>query len=320
MPQLDESLASELRLRLIAYGPGKSRKTWWAGTAAEAGFNVILLDGEQGAGILKNIAPEARKRIYRIDLQDTRTRDVMAETLVYFCKLNSTFFDEVKRQRVSVANENCIQFDWSRLDGNTVVVVDSYSALVWSLVLRYCRENSIDLSAAEKTEWEGYRWCGQLATWILTQLSQLPCHLIVIGHQEVYEKRKDGVVEWARTQMKSVSGPHAMQLAKMFDDVLYFSIQGQTTYIDARPAADRDGGGRYLPPKRYTFDELKFANLCKEAGVQLPPADLIPVTELLKVQQPVQSQQSTLLKGGNTQPQQQTNILQPKQTTTTLKI
>jgi len=289
VPTLDDTLANNLRLRLIAYGPGKTRKTWWAATAAEVGFNVILLDGEQGSGILKQIQPEARKRIYVLDVQDTQGKAVMAEALTWMCKLRSSFYDEVKKQRVTVANENCIQFDWSRLDSNTVVILDSYSALTWSLVVRYCAEQQIDLSDAQKTDWDGYAWCGNLATWLLQQLSLLPCHLIVIGHQQAYEKYsgngRDRKLDWTRMQMRSTSGPHAMQIAKMFDDVLYFTIQGQTTYIDARPAGDRDGGSRNLSPKRYTFDEFKFKDLCKEAGVALPPKDLIGVKELLQVAQ-----------------------------------
>ena len=86
MPELDTSLDEQIRLRLLLYGPAKTKKTWLAGTAAEAGFNVLLLDNEQGAGILRNLSPEARKRIYRIDIQDDGKRAVAAEFITYFCK------------------------------------------------------------------------------------------------------------------------------------------------------------------------------------------------------------------------------------------
>ena len=46
MPTLEAKSNEEsgMLLRELFYGPPKTRKTWLAGTAAEAGFNVILID------------------------------------------------------------------------------------------------------------------------------------------------------------------------------------------------------------------------------------------------------------------------------------
>lgn len=285
MPSLDSTLNSDLRMRIMLYGPPKTKKTWWAGTAAEAGFNVLLLDGEQGAGILRQLSPAARKRIYRLDVQDLPGRAIMAEFMTYFLKYPKFNWDETAK-KFSTGKpqaESTIVLDRAQLlNENTVVVVDSYSALVWSVVVRYCVENQIDLSDASKQEWEGYRWSGALLTWMVRSLVQLPCHVILLGHQEMYEKRKENKVEWSRLQMKSASGPHAMTIANNFDDVLYSSVAGSSFYIDARADKDRDGGARFVEPKRYDWNELSIAALCKMGGIPLPPADLPLIGDIIQ--------------------------------------
>ena len=52
MPGLENTLQNIL-LRSCAYGQAKRRKTWWAMTAAEAGFNVLDLDLEDNHGDLR---------------------------------------------------------------------------------------------------------------------------------------------------------------------------------------------------------------------------------------------------------------------------
>jgi len=284
MPTLPTSLDEQVKLRLLLYGPAKTKKTWLAGTAAEAGFNVIYLDSEEGFKIFKHLSPEAQKRIYRIDITDTLKRAVACEFMTYFCKYDKIYWDEARKRKVMKPDaENVIELNHSRLDTNTVLVLDSYTELVWSLAVRYATEQNIDLSDAEKTDWDGYRWTGTLATWIIEQLVKLPCHVVVIGHATEYEKRsKDQkTIEWSRTQLKSTSGPHAMTLSQKFDDVLYFHIKGSSVYVDVRADKNRDSGGRVIPPAEYKWEDVTFENLCRMAGVPLPPKDLPPVETLV---------------------------------------
>jgi hypothetical protein len=148
---------------------------------------------------------------------------------------------------------------------------DSYSAFVRSLALQFSIENGIDLSDAKKTEWDGYRWCGALATWTMQELQTLPCHQVMIAHQEVYEKRttdkrtKHTTVDWTRIQVKSTSGPHSMSMAQYFTDLLYFYIQGSVTQIDTRAEKDRDGGCRNFEPKLWQWDTLQMPALATAA-------------------------------------------------------
>ena len=274
----------EILLRLLFYGAPKTRKTWLAGTAAEAGFNTILLDMDHGYHILlDNLSEQAQKRLMLIECRDSLKAARACTFMSQFLKSSNVWFDEEEKRTILLPqelNDNCVELDAQKhLNKNTVLIIDSYTALVASLHFQYAKENSIDLSDAKKTDWEGYGWAGRLASWMLEKISQLPCHVIVIGHKSVYEKysgsKKDRKLEWARQQIKSVSNPHAMTIGDKFSDILYFeSVSSIRTTIDTRPGKDREGGSRVIAPNLYDWNKLQFADICKHAHINLPPADL----------------------------------------------
>lgn len=275
MPAFTSDSKKDL-LRLQMYGPSATKKTWFAGTAAEAGFNVVIIATEPGTKILRQLSAEAQERVYVIDVQDTQTSAVASLFCTLFLNGKSFNWEESTKTAVAKPTETSIHIDTSRFDKNTFVYIDSYSALTWSLAFRYSIDNMIDLGDAQKADWDGYNYTGRLATWMVQQLVKLPCHIGLIGHQQVYEKRsKDGKkVEWQRTQMKSTSGPHAMTIAQEFDEVMYFTMVGKATKIDLSAVADRDGGGRVLEPKTYSWKDLSVKVICEMAGIQLPLKDL----------------------------------------------
>lgn len=276
MPQLNEMLdKGNMLLRILAYGPGKTKKTWWAGKAAESNFNVILMDGDDGYHILKNIKPEAQKRITVVDVVDTHKQAVFCVAMTELLKNYKLVWDEQRKVNAKLQpNEHCINIDLTQLTSNDLLVIDSWTALTWSLVVRYANENMIDLTDAEKTEWDGYGWSGRLATWMLGQLKALPCHVVVIAHQTMYEKRsKDGKnIEWQKQQIVSTSGNHAMTVPSKFSEILNFSAKGSSFKIDTNGDVEKDGGARIVPPGIYKWEELQFVDICKMAGNKLPDA------------------------------------------------
>lgn len=286
MPSLEQKVANLSSnpplLRMLFYGSPKTKKTWLAGTAAEAGFNTILLDSDHGYHILlKNLSNAAKKRLMVIESRDELKKATAAEFTTRFLKLGNVTFNEQTRKVVLNAkaiDENCIQLNVDRhLNKNTVLIVDSYTALVRSIVFRYAIEQKIDLTDPSKTDWDGYAWCGSLASWMLEKLSKLPCHIIVIGHKTVYEKRaKDQkTIEWTRQQIKSTSGPHSMTIGDMFSDILYFeNVSSSMTKISTRADKDMEGGSRMIPPNIYDWNKLQFKDICAFAGINLPPESL----------------------------------------------
>lgn len=278
MPTADSYLQSDDHLRIFAYGPAKSRKTWWALQAAEAGFRVLLFDFERGASIVNQISPEARKRIYIIEANDAPTDAYAIAFATAALKSHEFWFDETTRRVSPQRVPGLAHCDMREFGRDTVVVFDSYTALAVSATRQYAFQNNIDLSDAAKTQWEGYRWCGALLTWLLVQMKLLRCHVIVIGHETQYEKykkhptdpNKQGPLEWTRRQPTSISNPHGMSITQHFTDILYFYVAGRTAKIDARGNKLEEGGGRHVPPEEFEWAQLSFGAIAAAAGMPIP--------------------------------------------------
>lgn len=269
----DKIEEGKMLLRILAYGPAKSKKTWWAANAAVSGFRVHILDGDNGWQILKNIPKEAQERIEVIDLVDKTKQAVFAVALTQLLKDGKLLWDEEKKVSAKLKPADAtVQLDLGELNHEDILVIDSWTALVWSLVMRYAKENGVDLSNPEKADRDFYGWGNSLTKWMLNQLQSLPCHVIVIGHATVYEKySKDGkTLEAQRRQPISTSGPNAMMMASKFSDILYFSVKGSSFKIDVDGDNDKDGGSRGLPPKVYNWEDLQFKDVCAAYGIPLP--------------------------------------------------
>ena len=169
MTQLNTKLKEgNMLLRVLCYGPAKSKKTWWAGKAAEAGFNVTVLDGDNGWQILNNILPEAQERINVIELVDTMKNAVFCVALTQLLKDSQLVWNEKlgASSKMQPTNATAI-VDLEKLTTNDVLVIDSWTALVWSLVLRYAKENGVDLTDPEKADREFYSWGNSMVKWML---------------------------------------------------------------------------------------------------------------------------------------------------------
>lgn len=278
MPSANQFLINDDTLRLFIYGPAKSRKTWWALKAAEAGFRVLLFDFERGASIVNMIDTKARERIYILEAHDAPTDAYAAAFATSALKSHEFYFEEETR-RVSInRGKNMRHCNMTQFGRDTVVVFDSYTALAVSTARQYAFQNNIDLADAAKTQWEGYRWCGALLTWMLTQMKLLRCHVICIGHETQYEKykkhptdpNKQGPLEWTRRQPSSTSNPHGMSITQHFTDVMYFHVTGRTAKIDTRGNKYEEGGGRHIPPDEYEWDKLQFIDIIRHCSMPVP--------------------------------------------------
>ena len=308
--QLDTQLqAADTLLRIMIYGSAHTKKTWWAGKAAEAGYNVLLLDGDDNWHILRQIKQAAKKRIQVVDMSDERGRPVFAEALARLLKDGQLIWDEKAKKSAKLSpNANCILINLDKLNTNCVVVMDSWTAFCTSLMLQYAKENMIDLSIAEEDtedKWGFYRWGGALASWVATQLCALPCHVIVVAHVDEYGKRgKDSrgksIVVSVKRQIKSTSGPHAMLLPAKFSNMPYFYQKGTASKISTKGTEEADGGCALFPPAEYNWDALQFKDFITAAGLALPKADNplvdynLPTDSTTKKQTPLQNSGSPL--------------------------
>lgn len=288
MPSLDDMIDKKVArpLRELLYGRTQTKKTWWVGKAAEAGYNVLLLEGDGNPQVLSNIAPEARHRVHVLNMGDKLGKFDFIKNVTWFFRGQDMLWDDTNHQ-VSLTGmkpgNDYYKLNANKLNTNWVVGLDSYTALVQSAVMKYAEENGIDLSEAEKGE-DGramFLWLGNYLNWMLSQAKALPCHFVMVCHEDVWEKRKKDpvnsrkeIVEFTRTQIKSSSGPHAMQVPKHFTDVLRFTLDGtKNIEIDGQPDKDRDGGSRTMAVKK-PWKDFQFIDLVKSNNSFLPNPEL----------------------------------------------
>jgi len=282
MPKLNTKEARDnVLLKELIYGPSQTKKTFWAGMAAEAGYNVILLSGDSKYQVLFNLTEEAQSRITILPVADKITGPQFGYAVVTALKaIAPLIWNDTKGQQLFKDlddEDNYILLDAKLLDHNFVLVVDSWTALVDSILWDFANEQGVDLSDGAKEEWELYGPCNRLATWILQQLQGLPCHVIVIGHSTMWEKRKGGkdkatkneIIE-TRQQIISTSGNHSKLLPGHFSETLLFGITGNNyNWVDSRPQGDRDSGSRTLC-KVGSWDEMQFKHFAEASGCIKP--------------------------------------------------
>lgn len=267
MPMANDPARKRL-VRSLIWGKDKTKKTWWACRAAEAGYNVILIDGDDGSTITRQLPPEAQKKILIVDAVNS-TKAVFAMFMATFMRPGQEFiWDEQGKISLPIKttrkpDHSYIYFCPQKFTANDVVIIDSWTALAASTQLQYATEQDIDLTAIEK-EGDQFALLGfqsRFLDYCLNNLHALPCHVIVIGHETVYEKwegkGKDRKMISSSIQPISSTGPQGMKLGKHFNDVLHFTKLSDLAYrIDAGGTADRSGGSRTLEPKKYDWKEV----------------------------------------------------------------
>lgn len=268
MPMGDEDLDWGRPTRNFLYGPDKTKKTWWACRAAVDGYNVVLLDGDDGSSIIKQLPMEARKRILVVDVVNTLELSVFARFMATFMRGEPFYWDEQKKVSYNTRttlnpNHSHIYFDAKQFTMNDVIIGDSWTALAASLMLEWAKENNVDLTAIEK-EGDQFSLMGYQSRYLdytLTRVKTFNCHMIFIGHETVYEKwegkGKDRKMVEQKTQPFSSTGPHAKKIGSHFSNVLRFRKQSDVSFrIDSGGDGNTMCGCRQLPPKLYNWDEI----------------------------------------------------------------
>lgn len=283
MPILEEENAPFEQTRMLLYGAPLSRKTWWATRAAEDGFNVIFCDLDGGSQITKNIPAAARRRIFHLDMRvPVDGYDNSGAHLLAHCVHGkAALYDEQLRKYVSINRAEearaYIKLDLSKLTGDTVLIIDSWTALCAALVEAH--SNVVNPTKIGKLEWDDYAAVRHVLDHFLAGLRRLNCHVIVIAHSETYAKRKpdadpkakpNEAIEQIRLQPASVSRNHGEKLASHFTDTLFFDVPNSMvgTMIDTRGSVDFDAGSRSMAPKKYKWDEVSFADFAAPPATQ----------------------------------------------------
>lgn len=285
-------------VRVLAYGKPKTRKTWWAGTAA-ATHRVWLLDGENNTGILRMLPEADQARVNRIPLAGSPHVPALAMFCAAMFKVKSFVWHLGEQRIFDLAyltekhdDDWFIHVDTRRLTTDDVVIVDSWTKMCSDMGLNYAIDNSLDVFAGERGKktaggkndaMDYFRFMDMALDAILQALQSMPCHVVLIGHQQEYEvetKTPLGTKKLNKIQVISGSGKHSSKVPAYLSDVLYFTANddGKTTTINTASEALRDGGGANVAPATHQFPGWTFSDLLEETGK--PPArstDMLPI-------------------------------------------
>jgi hypothetical protein len=312
MPRMDQAPNNNRLIKLLLLGDGKIGKTTYAGLAAEKGFNVLYIDGDVGAQSLGTLPKKAQERIYLLPVGDTilgGARDSNFIELMQEFTTNIRFLwnDSLGRIARLADKKDGTSELWeitpSKMDSNCVLVLDSWTGLVESIMMKAARANGVDISDATTSEMRPVYQSGALmATAMLQVIRALPCHCIVIGHPDEYQHKvapegkkvkdiseKDYVVDWTRMVPKSTSRPHGLTMAKYFTDVAWMeaSRMGERM-LNFKLRHTHVSGGHFddsKPMAEYSFDALVKrigGTIPTDASIDgwlkiLPPGEATPV-------------------------------------------
>jgi hypothetical protein len=287
MPRLSDDSAPPPIFHVLLIGDPKTGKTDWSAKAAEAGFNVLYLNGDVALPTLSKLKPEAKERLYYIDVHGDMIQ-IVADLLTGKYLWNDTQtkrYNSVKDAKTEdgMAADEIWEFRPTLLDHNWVMVIDSWTTLSYSAMEAKAGEMGVDLGDIEKVERSIYSGVGNRLTQILNIIEKMPCHVIVIGHPKQMEKTKapegktqkeireiDRTVEWTKMIPQSSSNPHGLSMGKFFTDIGWMEINaGNKRKLNFKSLHDRVSGGHFdaIGDPR---EEHSFVSLVKSIGGVIP--------------------------------------------------
>ena len=268
MPSFDEAPMDLSPTHLLLLGDTKAGKTDYVMKAAEAGINVLWIDGDVAATTLQKLTPAAKKRVFYLPVHDYVNErgqyvSAFAEFIVAFTTQgrflwNDTLCKPFDRKTYESGEGGHVVWEIipSRMDSTSLCAIDSWTRLVSSLVNWKAEDLGVDLLEIEKLERDLYTGTGHKATQFLKLITGLKCHVAVIGHPREYIKKsapkgsrgqvpeKDMKIDWIQMVPVSTSNPHALTMGASFSDIGWIDVSatGNRT-IDFKPSDSRVIGG-----------------------------------------------------------------------------
>lgn len=284
--------------KLLLLGDAKAGKTEYALRAAEAGFNVLLMDGDVAIQTISAVEPAARHRIFVMDVADRLVDGIeprMIQTIADFFSSSKFLWNDTKQKEYSRAKDahdpetgaaldEIWEFKPGLLNQSWVVVLDSWTTLSYSGTLAKAQDMGVSVADVEKFDMNLYAGVNNRLTNMLAVIQKARCHFIVIGHPAQYEKSKspdntsareagkmqNRIIEWTKMIPKSSSNPHGLTMGKFFSDVGWIDVlKSGKRELNFGVTSERTSGG-HLTGKGDPRGDYKFSELVKKIGGVLP--------------------------------------------------
>ena len=214
----------------IFYGDSFSGKTWGAAQLARR-YKLLWLDLEDGWKTVKAaIPPEFYSNIIMLPLEEKLASGTMAKDVyAALSKPKFKYYPDEKRINVPTMGKEMEveEYAWEDIDTSWVVVLDTFSALSDSSMQHYLGPNPGDM-VFKKKEFSHYDFQGLYLNNVIAAGKKLPCHFVVISHQEQLEQ-EDGTDKLTPT---GGTRNFSRKIPRKFDHAVHFKLYNKRHVVN----------------------------------------------------------------------------------------
>lgn len=211
--------------RILILGLSGSGKSTLAAEMAEQGWNLIWINVENASETLMKLSPEAQERINLINIPDTSSYPIAAQTLMKLFKDGkASICDEHGKHLCPICSKNpeaiITNLDFSILTSKDIVVVDTGTQISYSILAYTMKDKSID-TKPERDDWGALR---KYTEFFKSQFQGARYNLIVTCQCQEAEL-ENGVMKLVPS---FGSAAMSANFASAFDHVIYTEIKNKT--------------------------------------------------------------------------------------------
>lgn len=202
--------------------PGSGKSTLVAALAVT--HKLHWIDVENGAESLLKLSPEAQANINLIQLPDSASYPIAADTLAQLFRAGKANICHAHgKVNCALCNKTAPEafdtLDFSALDSNDIVVIDSGTQWSNSILAHIMKARPVD-AKPERDDWGALRKHTEFA---LSQMQAATFNLVVIFHAQ------EAAMEDGKTKLVPTFGSASMstEVAKAFGHVVYCDIRNR---------------------------------------------------------------------------------------------
>jgi len=233
--------------RVLILGLSGSGKSTLAAEMAEHGYNLIWINTENAAETLLKLSPEAQDRIDLINIPDSASYPIAAQTLlILFNKGTAKICDAHGKSGCPICAKDpdaiITEVDFNKLGPKDIVVLDTATQLSYSILSYTMKDKSLD-TKPERDDWGALR---KYTEFFKSQFQGARYNLIVTcqcQEAELEDKTTKLVPSFGSAGM-SATFPSA------FDHVIYTEVKNKTH----RAYSTSTASNGFLTRSRSDFD------------------------------------------------------------------
>lgn len=211
-----------LTKRVLIIGLSGTGKSTLAAQMAEEGYNLIWLNIENAADTLVKLSPEAKERIDLINIPDSASYPIAAQTLLTLFKNGrANICDLHGKDACPVCSKTpgaiISPVDFSKLTEKDIVVVDTGTQLSYSIMAYTMKDKAVE-TKPERDDWGALR---KYTEFFKSQFQGFRGNLIVTAHCQEAELEDGGV----KLVPSFGSAGMSASFASAFDCVVYTEIK-----------------------------------------------------------------------------------------------